>query len=290
MVNNNLSEDSGSGLSILHEFPFSIERVSNDSPPSVRKKHHYHNTYELYYLISGDRYYFIKDKTYHVKRGNLVLVKPYDIHTTSGVSKIGYDRYLIMFKKSFIGELAEGAGLNLFESYDKDIHLIELSYQEQSFVESLLSAMINEHKSEAPGHTDFLRAAMVQLLLITARHATAAEVMTADVVPMNKTVSAVAAYIINNYREDITLDSISEQFFISPCYFSRTFKRITGLSFTEYLNGVRVKEAQRLLATTDSSIVEICEAVGYKSTTHFGRSFKSITGMSPTEYRRIKRG
>lgn len=289
MVNDQIREDSGGGLSILHDFPFSIERVSNDSPPPHRKKHHYHNTYELYYLNSGDRYYFIKDKTYHVKRGNLVLVKPYDIHTTSGVSKIGYDRYLIMFKRSFIGEISESAGINLFESYDNDVHLIELSYQEQSFVESLLDRMLSEHKSEAPGHHDFLRAAMVQLLLIAARHA-AESGEESDVVPMNKTVSAVAAYIINNYREDITLDWISERFFISPCYFSRTFKRVTGLSFTEYLNGVRIKEAQRLLATTDNSIIEICEAVGYKSTTHFGRSFKSIAGMSPSEYRRIKRG
>ena len=289
MQNEPLSEISG-GLTILHDFPFSIERVSN-AGTTTKKNHHYHNTYELYYLYSGDRYYFIKDKTYHVTRGNLVLIKPYDIHCTSNFSKSGYDRCLIMFKRSFIKELAEKiTDVDLFECFDRDIHLIPLSFQEQSFVETLLSSMVNEHKTQAPGYRDFLRASMVQLLLLTCRHAaTAPEIGEGYISPTHKTVSAVAAYINNNYNEDITLESVSERFFISPCYFSRTFKKITGISFTEYLNGVRIKEAQRLLATNEISIAELCEAVGYKSTTHFGRSFKSITGMSPTEYRRIKK-
>ena len=150
--------------------------------------------------------------------------------------------------------------------------------------------MVSENKNEGAGHEDFIKAAMVQLLLLTARHAdSAAESIGDGVVTANKTVSSVAAYINNNYNEDITLERVAEKFFISPCYFSRTFKRVTGLSFTEYLNGVRIKEAQRLLATEDMSISEICERIGYKSTTHFGRSFKAIVGMSPTEYRRIKR-
>lgn len=289
-MQNKQANEASAGLSVLHDYQFSIERVSNTGITSM-KNHHYHNTYELYYLYSGDRYYFIKDKTYHVTRGNLVLVKPYDIHSTSSFSKSGYDRCLIMFKKSFITQTAEPAeGINLFECFERDIHLIPLSFEEQSFVETLLSYMVNEQKNQSPGYNEFIKAAMIQLLLIASRHAeTTPDVGEGDAIPTHKTVSAVAAYINNNYNEDITLESISELFFISPCYFSRTFKRITGIAFNEYLNGVRIKEAQRLLAVTSMSIAEISEAVGYKSTTHFGRSFKSISRMSPTEYRRIKK-
>lgn len=288
MKMDSMNEISG-GLTILHDFPFSIERISHASP-SPTKNHHYHNTYEVYYLYSGDRYYFIKDKTYHVTRGNLVLVKPYDIHCTNNYSSSGYDRCLIMFKRSFIRELEADLGTNLFECFDKDIHMIPLSFGEQSFVETLLSSMVNEYKAESPGFRDFLKAAMVQLLLITTRHASSSQdAGEGDVSPTHKTVSAAAAYINNNYSDDVTLESISERFFISPCYFSRTFKKFTGLSFTEYLNGVRIKEAQRLLATTDEPIGEIGFTVGYKNSTHFGRSFKAIVGMTPAQYRRIKK-
>lgn len=290
MHNEKESEVSG-GLTILHDFPFSIERVSHAGAPFSMKNHHYHNTYEVYYLYSGDRYYFIKDKTYHVTRGNLVLIKPYDIHCTTNFSKSGYDRCLIMFKKDFISDFAKAMGdVNPFECFDRDIHLIPLSFQEQGFVETLLSSMVNEDKNQTKGYKEFLRASMVQLLLIAARHAeTTSDTGTGDISPTHKTVSAVAAYINNNYYNDITLDSVSEMFFISPCYFSRTFKRITGIAFNEYLNGVRIKEAQRLISTTNMGIAQISEAVGYKSTTHFGRNFRSIVGMSPTEYRRIKK-
>lgn len=278
-------------LSVLHDTPFAIERQSVTTPATM-KNHHYHNNYELYYLYSGDRYYFIKDRTYHVKRGNLVLVKPYEIHCTSNYSKSGYDRCLIMFKRSFVAEVeALMPGINLFECCDRDIHIIPLDIQEQSFVEGLLFSMTNEFKAKDVGYEAFLKTAMTQILLIVSRHASQVkEDYASGLGATHKTVSEVAAYINNNYNEDITLSGISERFFISPCYFSRIFKRVTGISFNEYLNGVRVKEAQRLLASTDESVAAIGEAVGYKSSTHFGRSFMCIAGMSPSEYRRIKRG
>ncbi len=284
------ADESMIGLGILYDKQFAIQRMSQAAPVSQRN-HHYHNAYELYYLYSGERYYFIKDKTYHVKRGNFVLIKPYDIHCTSNFGKNGYDRCLIMFRSSFVRDLADLMGEhNIFECFDKDINLIKLNFQEQSFVENLLLSMTNEYNAKSPGYEDFLRTALYQLLLLASRHAEGDE--SKESVTENtthKTVSEVAAYINNHFDDDITLESISERFFISQSYFSRTFKKVTGVSFVEYVNGVRIKEAQKLLAGTDMNISELSEAIGYKSMTHFGRSFKAIVGMSPSEYRRIKK-
>ncbi len=275
---------------ILLNMLFKIERVSTTTPTSSRT-HHYHDLYEIYYLYSGDRYYFIKDKTYHIKRGNMVLIKPYDIHSTSSSSKSGYDRILITFKKSYLNGFLEAVkDLNLFECFEKDIHVIPFTFAEQSLVESLLISMLNEYEREAPGYEYFLKSALVQLLLIVCRHSGQLDSTTQSYASAaHKTVSEVAAYINTRYFEDITLKTISDRFFISPCYFSRTFKRVTGIPFIEYLNGVRVKEAQRLLKQTEMSIVEVSEAVGFKSTTHFGRTFKGIVGISPIEYRSRRR-
>ena len=278
------------GMACLGDMLFRIERASCTTPINARN-HHYHDYYELYYLYSGERYYFIKDKTYHVTPGSFVLVKPYDIHSTGKYSKYGYDRILITFKKSYLdGFLDATKGINLFECYEKDIHIIPLSYGEQSFVETLLISMLEEHKAAAPGYEYFLKASLVQLLLLVCRYSGQL-----DEEPQgyyntaHKTVSEVAAYINNHYSEDITLSSIADQFFISPCYFSRTFKKVTGVPFIEYVNGVRIKEAQRLLKKTTMSIIEIAEAVGFKSTTHFGRTFKNVVGISPIEYRKRRR-
>ena len=279
------------GLASLRETQFFIERL-NVSNAETMPSHHYHNYYEFYYLYGGDRFYFIKDKTYHVKRGMFVLIKPYEIHSTINYGKSGYDRCLIMLKRSFVAELeALMSGVDLFGCFEKDIHLVSLSLQEQRFVEELLYSMNAEYRAKAPGHKAFLKTAVTQLLLIIARHG--ADTMDAEANGLraaHKTVSKVAAYINNNYREAITLASISEQFFISPCYFSRIFTQVTGVSFNDYLNEVRVKEAQQLLMSTEKPVAEIAEMVGYKSSTHFGRKFGQIAGMTPGEYRRLKRG
>lgn len=275
---------------ILHDMLFKIERVSTTQPTSSRT-HHYHDSYELYYLYSGERYYFIKDRTYHVKRGNFVLIKPYDVHSTGSSSKSGYDRILITFKKSYLdGFLQAVKDVNLFECFEKDIHVIPFNFGEQSLVESLLISMLNEFETKAPGYDYFLKSAMVQLLLIVSRFSGQLDNTTQGYASAaHKTVSEVAAYINTRYYEEISLESIAERFFISPCYFSRTFKRVTGIPFIEYLNGVRIKEAERLLKQTDMSIVEVAEAVGFKSTTHFGRTFKGIIGISPIDYRRRRK-
>lgn len=61
---------------------------------------------------------------------------------------------------------------------------------------------------------------------------------------------------------------------------------MTGLTFTEYLNYIRVKEAKELLCKSAESITQISEKVGYESITHFGRVFKKLTGVSPLKYRK----
>ena len=57
---------------------FVVEYTKSTSGISM-SKHHQHNLYEIYYLLSGERYYFIKDRTYHVQKGNLVLINSGDL-------------------------------------------------------------------------------------------------------------------------------------------------------------------------------------------------------------------
>ena len=277
-------------MDILYNNSFYIMRSGKVQPHSMHG-HHYHNTFELYYLYSGDRYYFIKNRTYHVKRGCLVLIKPYDIHSTSNYGDAMYDRCLMNVKNSFMREVADMAReTDIYELFDRDVVVVQLNFQEQSLVETLLVAMAQEYKVESSGHMDFIKASLLQIMLIAHRHlddeiATTTEQSSVK----HKTVSEIAAYINNNFNREITLAEISERFFISPCYFSRIFKSITGISFSEYLSGVRIKEAERLLAKTEMSVSEIAEAVGFNNITHFGRCFKSSTGMSPLAYRRTRK-
>jgi two-component system response regulator YesN len=96
-------------------------------------------------------------------------------------------------------------------------------------------------------------------------------------------------YINENFRKEITLDDVSAHIHISSYYFSHGFKKFTGMTFIEYLTKIRIKEAKKLLLTTDLNIGEVGKKVGYDDPNYFGRVFKNIEGIPPSKFRVSKK-
>lgn len=262
-----------------------VNRHKSPQSPTA-SHHHYHEAYELYYLYEGDRLYYIAGKTYRVARGNFVLIPPYENHSTGKSSPVGYDRFLLHFSREYIDGLIAKSGGSIADALRREERIFPIEFQKQGFVESLLTTMLTEYEERAPGFEQFLETAVTQLLLLIGRCGTnpgVNEQYDADTV--HRTISEAVAYINLHYAEPLSLHDMAAHFFVSPGYFSHAFKRITGLPFVKYVNGVRIKEAQRLLRSRDITIAATAEAVGYGGTTHFGRVFKEITGVTPMEYK-----
>lgn len=98
-------------------------------------------------------------------------------------------------------------------------------------------------------------------------------------------VSVAIKYIHEHYSEEIRLEDISSQVFVTPNYFSRIFKEETGQHFTEWLNKYRVEKAKVLLKDSSAKIYEVAERVGYNDYKYFTHIFKKVTGLTPKEYR-----
>lgn len=94
------------------------------------------------------------------------------------------------------------------------------------------------------------------------------------------------AYMKVHFREPINLEFIAEKCGLSTSYFSRKFKEQTGENYIDVLTEVRIREAQKLLGTTDLSVMEILEEVGYCDDKHFRKLFHKVTGLKPMEYRK----
>ena len=272
-------------------------QVSLDDPRRIRAQrrreekphsmlgYHYHNSYEVYYLVSGERYYFISDKSYHIKEGTLVLIRPYDIHCTTASEGMPYERLLVDFGEDALADLLPLLGedespMTLFE---REVHTVSLEGESRRLVESLLRRMTD---GEARGTA--MPLSLLQVLLI-AKQESEREHLPCPVGYLNathRTISEVTGYINNHFAEELTLSSLAARFYVSPCYLSRIFRRYTGSSFVEYLNAVRIKEAKRLLLADDIGITRLALSVGFRSATHFGRVFKLHTGVSPLQFRR----
>jgi AraC-like DNA-binding protein len=89
--------------------------------------------------------------------------------------------------------------------------------------------------------------------------------------------------------EPITLDSAAAMCRLSPAYFSRRFKQVLGMTFTDYARVYRLHLAARRIITTGASVAEIGYGVGFSSPSHFSARFHQRFGMTPREYRRSAR-
>lgn len=92
-------------------------------------------------------------------------------------------------------------------------------------------------------------------------------------------------FINQHYRGNLPLDAVAKHLSLSPSYFSRFFSKETGQSFTDYVTGLRIEYAKKLLKSGQYKIYEVAELAGYESTHYFSRIFKKVTGESPLDYK-----
>ena len=102
----------------------------------------------------------------------------------------------------------------------------------------------------------------------------------------NSYITSVCRYVRQNYAKDLTAEDICREFYCSRSRFSHAFKRETGESFKEYLIGVRLEHAKRLLKYSNLNVTEIAFSVGFHDANYFSNVFKKRLGVSPLAYRK----
>lgn len=245
---------------------------------------HVHDSFEVLYLFSGERCFFINDRTFKIQAGDLCLIHPNVLHRATSEDYPECEGILLYFRESF---LSPNQPLQELLTID-DIY-VTLPIYERTVVEELFLKMLHEYENREIGFAVNLQGLTLQLLVFLGRYLKKHQTEHVHFPsPMHQKVSEIARYINHHYQEDLSLESLSHQFYISPSYLSKIFKRVTNFTLIEYLNNVRVKEAKRLLMETRKKVVEIAEEVGFGSITHFGRVFKEITGNPPAYYRKVK--
>lgn len=266
---------------------FYIERMRRTKPYTMAK-YHYHDSYEIYYLLAGERTYYIENQSYELKKGCLLFINRNDIHKTVDKAGPGHERTLIYFKEPYMKEFGGGRYLEfLLTPFRSDNKMLELNMQEQSYVENLLFQLEQEATDETrPGQEVHTGALLIQLLVFAARKM-ADQPAPKPIGPLNEKIAEIIAYCNVYFDKPLRLDTISSQFFISPFHFTRLFKKMTGFTFTEYVNTVRIREAQRLIRETRYKMIQIAGQVGFTNVSHFNRKFKEVTAMSPMEYRKM---
>lgn len=246
---------------------------------------HYHDSYEIYFQISGARNFFVNDNYYPLSHGDILLINPFELHySISCKESIQYSRYVMNLKMdSLYSILNSEEASQLFElfKYNK----ISLTIDELDNVISLLKKIDTESKIDFFLSQKYSRMATVELLLSLLRIAQGRFSLNKEYYPQNDLIRAIQ-YIKKNYNRDITLADAAAYIHVTKYHFCRIFKQFTGATFLQYLNNLRLSEAHRLLATTELPLSHISEEVGFSDTAHFSRIFKQVHGYPPRNFNR----
>ena len=243
---------------------------------------HYHEEIELLRIYEGELFAVIDDVEYSAKPGDVIFINSGVPHSTHSKGRYRYG--LIQFKES------DFQNSEISRTIKYSMRLINLQEVSARVIRSeelyrITGEIIKEKLEGREAYEMYIRGGIYSLLGCLYREGVLKNAERVFNTKDMQKIAPVLDYINKHYEEEITLESASALLGFDQSYFCRIFKAASGSTFTEYLNFVRICRAEKLLARTGMSILEISEAVGFSSVSYFNRIFKRFRKCSPRYYR-----
>ena len=248
---------------------------------------HQHDFYEVYFFISGNVEYSVEGKSYHLNRGDLLLINPLELHQPRiGPDQDAYERIVLWINKNYLSRLCTN-NTSLSQCFDnanpQHTNLLRLSRPQQKYISSKLSELLEESTSEDYG-SDLAAEAILTRFLVELNRLTLTSTKKIEV---DKTDSPfipdILSYINQHYCEKISLASIADEFFISKYYLSHAFNSVVGTSVNRYITLKRLINAKQMLS---SGIKPTTAAMhcGFNDYAGFYRAFTAEYGITPKQF------
>ena len=246
-------------------------RYTAQSPKDVMV----HAFTEIFYQVSGVGCTVVEGAPVTLAAGELLLLNPGIQHCMLAVQS-PKAKTLQLRAEHLLFDFA-GCGFAQYGSIDTGNNLL-----------NCLAGMLRETTAQAIGYEQvcdqLLSIAVIQLLRITRFSLT---VLGCGGLPAQ--CSLVRQYINNHFKEDLNLDQLAEQCGLNKYYLVHSFKKATGTTPINYLNQLRLQEAEKLLKTTGLPVAKVAQEVGFSSSSGFSQSFRRCHGVSPAGYRQAQR-
>lgn len=270
------------------EFPFEI-LISDNQKKHIVDFVHWHNCFEIQYLLSGEAEIILNGKKQYLKQGDIVFVKSGDIHTTyckkDDNTKIMVIKFMPSIINSEYSKLANSKYIAAFLNAEKASNLDDLEQDERRVLIELLEEIYNEFEFKKSVYDLIIKGNVYKLIAFSVRFNLIAvpndNMNNLNYERMQKTL----LFIEQNYMLDINLRDIAKLLNMNYAYTSRYFKALTGKTFKEYLDYIRICEADKLLINKSDLIYNIASKCGFKSHQAFNRVYKRLRGVSP-KYRK----
>ncbi len=242
---------------------------------------HWHNRIEIFLVLSGHLTFVVESETFHLSEDDIILINSNQVHEI--ISKDNVTVVLQIDHGYFKKWLDESSFFHCNSTiYHNTSKYIEL----KRIIAQLI--YVNYNGTE---HNELLTISLAyQIVLELIKNFKSFEQNHLNQQTKHlQRLRAIIQYLNTNYMENITLEQIAEREFLSPSYFSHYFKINMGVSFFNYLTGIRINHAVNDLIMTNLTMEQIAANNGFANSRYFVDCFKKKYGMLPKEYRKERK-
>ncbi|GHO50535.1 helix-turn-helix transcriptional regulator [Ktedonospora formicarum] len=239
---------------------------------------HYHDHFELCYVDKGEGWFAIDDVVYAVKKGDLFLTKPWEIHQGAARGDTPYRLYYLGFELDTMSHLET-------DYYQLGIHRICPDLQET--LRHTFSELLTELQQQQMHALEMIQSLFLRLLVLVLRlYEYTGQMEDRKDVLLSPIIREVLNSIHAARGSSLTIEQLSEKVHLSRSHLAREFHRCLGIPLGRYMRTVCLGWSKLYLRETPASISQIAERLHFPSIHSFSLFFKRHTGLSPQEYRR----
>jgi len=249
---------------------------------------HYHDAYELFLFLNGKASMYYGEEYHPMNPGDLYIIPPDIPHGAACYDSKVYDRLVINVQPDLLKELSTGqTNLAAFlqEGGTEQIKVVNLNVKAQKRLTQLVEEMPQEEEDGQSFGYDIEVNARAAILLVELNRFVSEFHAQAGKKTRPKLVESIVDYVSEHLTEPITLEMLSNQFFISSKYISNVFHKNMGMTLREYIISKRVEYAKKMLSE-GKNVSEACELSGFGDYSNFIRTFTMVAGISPGKYAR----
>lgn len=257
------------------DIPFKLFSFEGKDGNYIRDKH-WHRSIEIFAIFEGELEFFINEKQYPLRPGEFMLVNSNEVHSVLSPK----------VNKTIVLQIP----LATFENYYTDERFIYFSHSsrlQDEEVMKLVEDMYLTYTEKKCGYELKVQSQFFMLVYILVTKYRKTEVspeLVRHSRKLNK-LSAITAYMKENYTKELSLENVAKTFGYSPTYLSRMFQKYAKTNYKAYLNNIRLEHAYKDLVNTEVSIGDIAVNNGFANSKAFAKVFKEKYKMLPSEFR-----